>query len=98
MIKHLSFIFLRKTLLIELGCLKERKSAHHIGTGKGEWILDGAVHMALGSQMDDAVHLLLLHQFIKGFKDADVHLYKLVVGLILNVFKIGEVSCVCEFV
>ena len=41
--------------------------------------------MALGSKMDDAVDMLVLHQLVDCVEVADVHLYELVVGLVLNV-------------
>ena len=48
--------------------------------------------MTLGSQMYDAVHLLLSHQLKEGIKVADIHLHKSIVGSILDILEIGEVS------
>lgn len=48
--------------------------------------------------MDDAVHLFLLHQLVEGVEVADVHLYKLVVGLILDIFQVGKVACIRQLV
>ena len=83
---------------IELSSLQERQSAHHIGAGKGEWVFDGAIHMALCSQMYDAIDLLILHQLIKGIKVADIHLHELVVGLILDVLEVSEITCIRELI
>ena len=54
--------------------------------------------MALGCQVDDAVHMFLLHQFVYSLKVADVHLHKLVVGPILYILQIGKVASVGQFV
>ena len=54
--------------------------------------------MALSGQMDDAIHLFVLHQLIEGIEVADVHLDKLVVGLVLDVLQIGEVAGIGQFV
>ena len=85
-------------LPIELGSLKEGKSTHNIGTSKGERILDAAVDMTLGSKMDDAIDLFVLHQLIKGIEIADIHLDKLIVGAILDILQIGEVASISELI
>ena len=54
--------------------------------------------MALGSQVDDAVHLLVLHQLIEGIEVADVHLYKLVVGLVLDVLQVSQVAGIRQLI
>ena len=54
--------------------------------------------MALGSKMDDAVHVLVLHQLVNAVKVADVHLDKAIVGLILYVLEVGEVARVGQLV
>ena len=54
--------------------------------------------MALGGQMDDAVHLFLLHQLVHTVEVADVHLHKLIVGLILHVFQVGQIARIGELI
>lgn len=54
--------------------------------------------MAFGSQVDDAVYLLVLHQFVESVEVADIHLDKLVVGPLLNVLQVGEVSSIRQLV
>ena len=54
--------------------------------------------MALGSEMDDTVNLLVLHQLIESVEVADVHLDKLIIGLVLDVLGVGKVTSVCKFV
>ena len=48
--------------------------------------------------MDDAVHLLVLHQLIKSVEVADVHLYKLVVGFVLDVLQVGKVTRIRQLI
>ena len=54
--------------------------------------------MAFSCQMDDAVDLLVLHQLVEGLKVADVHLHKLVVGLILDILQIRQVARIRQLV
>ena len=88
----------REGLPVGFGGLEEGKSAHHIGLGEGEGILDGAVHVAFCRKMDDAVHVLLLHETEDTLEVADVHLDKAVVGAVLNVLEVGQVAGVGEFI
>ena len=85
-------------LPIELGGLKERKGTHDIGAGKGEGILDATVYMTLGSKVDDAIDLLILHELIEGFVVADIHLDELIVGASLDILQIGEVTGIGELI
>ena len=98
MVEAFAFPFLRQGFPIQLGCLQHAQRPHHIGLGKGERVLDGAVHMTFGSEVDDAVDVLVLHQFIHAFKVADVHLDEAVVGLVLNVLQVGKVAGVGQLV
>ena len=54
--------------------------------------------MALGSEMDDSVNLLVLHQLIEGVEVADVHLDKLIIGFVLDVLEVGKITSLCKFV
>lgn len=54
--------------------------------------------MALGSEVDDAVDMLLLHKLIERLEVADVHLHELVVGLIFYVLEVGEVASICQLI
>ena len=54
--------------------------------------------MALGSEMDDTVNLLVLHQLIESIEVADVHLDKLIIRLVLDVLEVGEVTSVRQLV
>ncbi len=54
--------------------------------------------MALGSQMDDTIDLLVLHQLVESIEVANIHLHELVVGLVLHIFKVSQVASVCQLV
>ena len=97
-VEALAFVLLGQRFPIEFGSLQQRECSHNVGTCKGERVFYGAVHMTLGSKVDDTVHLLLLHQLIEGVEVADVHLHKLVVGLILDVLQIGKVAGIGQLV
>jgi len=97
-IEALALVLLGKALPVQLCGLEQRERAHHVGLGEGEGILDATVHMALGSEMDDTVYLLLLHQLVESIEVADVHLHELVVGLLLDVLQVGQITGISEFV
>ena len=54
--------------------------------------------MALGSEMDDTVNLLVLHQLIESIEVADVHLDKLIIGLVLDVLEVGKITGIRQLV
>lgn len=85
-------------LPFDSGGLQERKRPHHVGLCKGERILDAAVHVAFRGQVDDAVHVILLHHATHAIEVADVHSDEAVVGAVLYVLEIGQVAGVSEFV
>ena len=98
MVEALAFVFLWKALPIYLRSLKQRQCAHHVSACKGERILNRAVYVALCSEVDNAVNLVLLHEFENHLEVADVALNECVVLLVLNVLQVGEVASICEFV
>ena len=97
-VESFSFEFLRQALPIKLCGLEEAEGAHHVGLRKGEGVFDGAVHMALGSEVDDAVDVLVLHQFVHAVEVTNVHADELVVRLIFDILEIGEVAGVGQLV
>ena len=78
--------------------LKKRKSTHHVSTRESEGILDAAVHVALGGQVDDAVHLLFLHQRQHRIEIAYVRLHEAVVRPVLNVLEVGQIARIGELI
>ncbi len=85
-------------LPVRLGGLQHGQSAHDVGAGEGEGIFDGAVHMGLGGQVDDAVHPFLLHEGQDALEIADVHPDEPVIGLVLDVPEVREVARIGELV
>ena len=98
MVETLAFILLRQTLPIQLRSLQQRECAHHIRLGKRERVLDASVNMAFCSQVDDAINLLVLHQLVEPVEVTDVHLHELIVGLVLHILQVGEVTCISQLV
>ena len=97
-VEAFAFVSLWQAFPIKLGGLEEGERSHDVRTSECEGVLYGAVHVALCCEVDDAVDLLVLHQFVEGIEVADVHLHELVVGLVLNVFQVREVACVGQLV
>ena len=97
-VEELAVVALGQRVPVLLGSLQQRERAHHIGAGKGEGILDGAVDMALGGEMDDAVDAVLADDAAHLVEVGDVGLHEGIVGLVLDVLEVGEVAGVCEFV
>ena len=54
--------------------------------------------MAIGSEVDDTVNLLVLHQVIESVEVADVHLDKLIIRFVLNVLEVGKVAGIRQLV
>ena len=98
MIETLTFIFLWQRLPIKFGSLKQSQCTHNVCTSKCEGVFDAAVHMTLSSKMDNAINMLILHQLIECVEITNIHLDKLIVGLVLNVFEVGKVACISQLV
>ena len=97
-IETLALVLLRQGLPVEFRRLEHGEGAHDVGLGESEGVLDGAVHVALCRQMDDAGDVLLLHEGVDGIKIADVCAHKPIVRLVLDVLEVREVACVGQFV
>ena len=54
--------------------------------------------MALGRKVDYPVHIILFHQRLHRFIVTDVGFYKDIILLALNVFQVGQISCIRQFV
>ena len=68
------------------------------GLSEGERILDTSIYVALGSEMDDAIHLVVLHLLQYLVEIADIALNESIVRLVLNVLEVSQVACVCQLV
>ena len=68
------------------------------GLSEGERILDTSIYMALGSEMNDAIHLVVLHQLQHQVEITDIALNESIVRLVLNVLEVSQVACICQLV
>ena len=68
------------------------------GLSEVEWILDTSIYMALSSEMDDTINMLILHQLQETIEVANIHLNELVVWLIFNIFEVCQITCVCQLI
>ena len=98
MVETLALVLFGETFPVEFRSLQEAQSAHHVRLGEGERVLDGAVHVAFGSEVNDAIDFFILHELVERVKIADVHLHELVVRLVLDILEIREVTRVSKLV
>lgn len=54
--------------------------------------------MALGSQMDNSVNMVFLHELLYGVKVTDVGFHECIVRLILNVLEVSQVAGISQLV
>ena len=54
--------------------------------------------MALGSEMDDTVYLIFLHNLLHLVVITDVSFYEHIVRHILYVHQVRQITCVCQFI
>lgn len=78
------------------GGLQQAEGTHHIGAGEGKRVFDGAIHVALCGQVDDAIDIVLLHDGAHAVEVADIGLHEGVVRLVLDILQVGEVAGVGE--
>ena len=78
------------------GGLQQAQRAHYIRAGKGEGVFDGAVDVALGGEVNDAIYIVLLHDGAHALEVADVGLHEGVVRLALNILQVGQVTGIGE--
>ena len=83
---------------VVLGGLKHGQGAEHIGPREGEGVLDGAVHVAFGSKVDNAVDAVFLKDSAHRLEVADVGSHEHVVRGLLDVLQVGQVARVGQLV
>ena len=98
MVEAFAFVAFREAFPIDLSGLQEAQRAHHICPCKGERVLDGAVHVALGGKVDDAGYFILLHQFQHLVEVTDVCLDEGVIRFVLDVLQVRQVSGIRQFI
>ena len=77
---------------------EQRQRAHDVRTREGERILDRAVHMAFGREVDDPVDAVLLKQLTHRFEVADVAPDKSIVGPLLDIPQVGQIARIGQLV
>ena len=97
-VEEFTLIFLGKRLPVFLGRLEQGERAHDVGAGECEGILDRAVDVALGGEMDDAVDPILPDDAPHLVEVGDVGAHEGVVGLILHIPEVGEIAGVGQLV
>ena len=98
MIEALAFILFGEAFPVELCGLEQGESTHHVRLGESERVLDGAVHVAFGGQVNDAVDFFVLHELVESVKVADIHLHELVVRLVFDVLEVCKVARISQLV
>ena len=98
MVESFSLKLFRQGLPVFLCGLEECEGAHDVCAGEREGILDGAVHVALGGEVDYAVDLIFLHYPAHLVKVCYVGLHEGIVGAVLDVLEVGEVAGIGELV
>ena len=98
MVEAFALISFGQRLPIDLCGLEQREGAQHVGLGEGEGVAYGAVDMALGGEMDDAVDVVLLHETEHGVEVADVGLDKRIIGFVFHINQVFKIACVSELI
>ena len=98
MVETLSLVTLRKALPVDLCSLQHAQRTHHIGMCECERILDATVYMTLCCEVDNTINLLCLHQLQHIIEVTDIHLDKLIVGLVLDILQISKVTGISQLI
>ena len=83
---------------VMLGRLKQRQGAKDIGPREGERVLDGAVHVALGSKVDHAVDIVFLKDSAHRPEVADVGAHEHIIRGLFDILQVGQVARVGQLV
>ena len=97
-VEALALVLLGEAFPVELCGLEQGERSHHVRLREGERVLDGTVHVAFCSQVNDAVDLFILHELVESVEVADVHLHELVVRLALDILQVREVARIGQLV
>ena len=81
-----------------LGTLQQVDGAHHVALHKDLGVLDGAVHMALGSKVDDVVEIVLCKQALHQLLVADIALHEHMAGVALHVLQVFQIARVGQLI
>ncbi len=97
-VEEFPLISFRQAFPVIPGLLEQRQRAQHVGAREGEGVAYGAVHVALGGKVYDAVYLMLAQGVCHCLCVADVGVHEAVVRCLLHVAQVLEVAGVGEFV
>ena len=75
-----------------LKAVEQIHRAQNVCTHKGQWILDGTVHMTLGRQVNDSFRLVFIKQRINGCSIYNIHALKHIVRCILDIAQVLEIA------
>ena len=81
-----------------LGGLEHGQGAQDIGPREGQGVLDRAVHVALGGQMNHAVDVIFLKDSAHRLEIADVGPHEHVVRGLLDILQISQVAGVGQLI
>ena len=98
MVKAFALVTFREVFPVGFSGLQEAQRTQHVRSGKRERVFDGAVHMAFGGKVDDAIHGVLRHQFTHLVEVADIRLDKGIIRLVFYVLQIRQVSGIRQFI
>ena len=98
MIEAFAFVLLRQALPVEFGSLQHTERTHDVRACEGERVFDRAIDMALGSQMNNAGDVLLLHESIDCIEVANIRAHKAVVGLVLYILEVSQIAGISELI
>ena len=76
--------------------LQQAERTHHVGTGESKGVFDGAIHVALGSEVNNAVDIVLLHDGAHALEVTYISLHKSVIRLVLDIFQVSEIAGIGE--
>ncbi len=80
------------------GRLQQAECAEDVGASKGKWVFDGSVDVAFGCQMYDAIHIVFRHQFVHKIEVANIGTDEYVVGSVFQIFQVGKVARIGQFI
>ena len=78
--------------------LQQVHGAHDVALDKDLGVLDGAVHMALSSKVDDIIEIVLCKQALHQLLVADVALHEHMAGVALHVLQVFQIARIGQLI
>ena len=79
-----------------LSSIKHNRCTHNISLHKHLRITDTSVNVALRSKMNNSVYVILCKNLLNCFPIAYISLDKCVVIPVFYIFKILQITCICQ--